>query len=182
MVSVETSFPAGRLDGLTSDCQTARNLEAGREMAAASAVSQEILNPCLSIEGRRRLQGVLKVSGAKNSALVLMTAGLLTDELVELTNVPNLTDIESMGRILSALGVQVDHSGDTIALNASTLSSHEPPYELVNSLRASFFCIGSLLGRSGSRQGAPAGRLPHRSSSGDRTHPRSEGIGGARQR
>ena len=118
-------------------------------MAAASAVSQEILNPCLSIEGRRRLQGVLKVSGAKNSALVLMTAALLTDELVELTNVPNLTDIESMGRILSALGVQVDHSGDTIALNASTLSSHEPPYELVNSLRASFFCIGSLLGRSG---------------------------------
>ena len=77
-----------------------------------------------------------------------MTAGLLTDELVELTNVPNLTDIESMGRILSALGVQVDHSGEPL-LERLNLSSHEPPYELVNSLRASFFCIGSPLGRSG---------------------------------
>ena len=118
-------------------------------MTATSAVSQEILNPHLCIEGRRRLQGVLKVSGAKNSALVLMTAGLLTDETVELTNVPNLTDISGLGRILSALGVEVHHSGDSVVLNAANLTSHEPPYELVNSLRASFFCIGSLLGRLG---------------------------------
>jgi UDP-N-acetylglucosamine 1-carboxyvinyltransferase len=107
------------------------------------------LNHCLAIEGQRRLQGVLKVSGAKNSALVLMTASLLTEELVELINVPNLTDIAGMGRILSALGVQVEHSGNGVALNAGNLTSHEPPYELVNSLRASFFCIGSLLGRLG---------------------------------
>ena len=118
-------------------------------MTVASAVSQKILNPCLAIEGQRRLQGVLKVSGAKNSALVLMTASLLTEELVELINVPNLTDIAGMGRILSALGVQVEHSGNGVALNAGNLTSHEPPYELVNSLRASFFCIGSLLGRLG---------------------------------
>ena len=118
-------------------------------MTVASAVSQEILNHFLAIEGQRRLQGVLKVSGAKNSALVLMTASLLTEELVELINVPNLTDIAGMGRILSALGVQVEHSGNGVALNAGNLTSHEPPYELVNSLRASFFCIGSLLGRLG---------------------------------
>ena len=91
----------------------------------------------------------MKVSGAKNSALVLMTASLLTEELVELINVPNLTDIAGMGRILSALGVQVEHSGNGVALNAGNLTSHEPPYKLVNSLRASFFCIGSLLGRLG---------------------------------
>ena len=54
-----------------------------------------------------------------------------------------------MGRILSALGVEVHHSGDSVVLNAANLTSHEPPYELVNSLRASFFCIGSLLGRLG---------------------------------
>ncbi|CRY92586.1 UDP-N-acetylglucosamine 1-carboxyvinyltransferase [Synechococcus sp. WH 8103] len=118
-------------------------------MTVASTVSQEILNHCLAIEGQRRLQGVLNVSGAKNSALVLMTASLLTEELVELINVPNLTDIAGMGRILSALGVQVEHSGNGVALNAGNLTSHEPPYELVNSLRASFFCIGSLLGRLG---------------------------------
>ena len=91
-------------------------------MAVASPVSQDILNPLLSIEGRRRLQGVLKVSGAKNSALVLMTASLLTNEVVELTNVPKLTDITGMGRILSALGVQVDHSVGSVSLNARTLS------------------------------------------------------------
>ncbi|QNJ17325.1 UDP-N-acetylglucosamine 1-carboxyvinyltransferase [Synechococcus sp. A18-40] len=118
-------------------------------MTVVSAVSQEILNHCLAIEGQHRLQGVLKVSGAKNSALVLMTASLLTEELVELINVPNLTDIAGMGRILSALGVQVEHTGNGVALNAGNLTSHEPPYELVNSLRASFFCIGSLLGRLG---------------------------------
>ena len=118
-------------------------------MTVASQVSQDILNTFLSIEGGRRLQGVLKVSGAKNSALVLMSASLLTNEVVELTNVPNLTDITGMGRIMSALGVQVDHAIGSVTLNAETLGSHEPPYELVNSLRASFFCIGSLLGRLG---------------------------------
>ena len=118
-------------------------------MTVASTVSQDILNPFLSIEGRRHLKGVLKVSGAKNSALVLMSASLLTNEVVELTNVPNLTDITGMGRIMSALGVQVDHAIGSVTLNAETLGSHEPPYELVNSLRASFFCIGSLLGRLG---------------------------------
>ena len=93
-------------------------------MTVASAVSQDILNPFLSIEGRRHLKGVLKVSGAKNSALVLMTASLLTAEVVELTNVPNLTDITGMGRILSALGVQVDHAVGSVSLDAGTLSSH----------------------------------------------------------
>ena len=118
-------------------------------MTLAAAQSQEILKPHLSIDGGHPLNGVLKVSGAKNSALVLMTASLLTDEPVELTNVPELTDISGMSDILSSLGVSVERSGKRVRLQAAKLSSAEPPYELVNSLRASFFSIGSLLGRLG---------------------------------
>ena len=118
-------------------------------MAAVSTVSQDILNPQLQIEGSARLNGVLQVSGAKNSALVLMTAALLCPEPVELCNVPNLTDIAGMVEILQSLGVRVQRDGDRMVLDASTLTSHEPPYQLVNSLRASFFSIGSLLGRLG---------------------------------
>ena len=118
-------------------------------MTVAAASSQEILKPHLSINGSSRLNGVLKVSGAKNSALVLMTASLLTEDTVELTNVPNLTDIAGMQFILEALGMDVHRQADRISLNAANLSSSTPPYELVNSLRASFFSIGPLLGRLG---------------------------------
>ena len=105
-------------------------------MAAVSIVSQEILNPQLHIEGSASLNGVLRVSGAKNSALVLMTATLLCPEPVELCNVPDLTDIVGMAEILQSLGVRVQRDGDRMVLDASNLTSHEPPYELVNSLRA----------------------------------------------
>ena len=88
-------------------------------MTVAATLSQEILKPHLSIDGRHPLEGVLRVSGAKNSALVLMTASLLTDETVELTNVPNLTDIEGMSRILESLGVSVARNNDRVALTAS---------------------------------------------------------------
>jgi len=118
-------------------------------MTVAAASSQEILKPHLSINGSSRLNGVLKVSGAKNSALVLMTASLLTEDTVELTNVPNLTDIAGMQSILEALGMDVHRQADRISLKAANLSSSTPPYELVNSLRASFFSIGPLLGRLG---------------------------------
>ena len=118
-------------------------------MTVAAVASQEILKPHLNIRGHRKLDGVLTVSGAKNSALVLMTASLLTKETVELVNVPDLTDISGMGKILKSLGVHVEHAGDRIALTASEPLSSQPPYELVNSLRASFFSIGSLLGRLG---------------------------------
>ena len=78
-----------------------------------------------------------------------MTASLLTADNLELCNVPDLTDINGMSQILTSLGVKVNRQGDRIRLNAATLSGSEPPYELVNSLRASFFSVGPLLGRVG---------------------------------
>ena len=109
--------------------------------------SQQILNPQLEIAGGRQLSGELRVSGAKNSALVLMAASLLTEDPLRLRNVPPLTDIQWMAEILSSLGVQVRRSPDSVEMDGSAVSHSAPPYELVNSPRASFFCIGPLLAR-----------------------------------
>lgn len=106
----------------------------------------------LEISGGRRLDGELRVSGAKNSALVLMAACLLTEDGLRLSNVPPLTDITAMGEILAALGVRVQRGGDAIVLHGDHITTAAPPYELVNSLRASFFCIGPLLARMGMAQ------------------------------
>ena len=118
-------------------------------MSATATASQGSLKQQLLVNGGRSLDGTLKVSGAKNSALVLMTASLLSAKTVELINIPALTDIEGMSAILQSLGVEVERSQDCVRLTARSLSSAEPPYELVNSLRASFFSIGPLLGRLG---------------------------------
>ena len=121
-------------------------------MMAVAEASQESLKQRLNVSGGSGLKGTLRVSGAKNSALVLMTASLLSEETIELTNIPSLTDIDGMSAILESLGVQVDRQSDCIRLTAAELSGSAPPYELVNSLRASFFSIGPLLGRLGHAQ------------------------------
>ena len=118
-------------------------------MMAVAEASQESLKQRLNVSGGHALKGTLRVSGAKNSALVLMTASLLSEETIELTNIPSLTDIDGMSAILESLGVQVERQSDCIRLTAAQLSGSAPPYELVNSLRASFFSIGPLLGRLG---------------------------------
>ncbi|MFM7453338.1 MAG: UDP-N-acetylglucosamine 1-carboxyvinyltransferase, partial [Cyanobium sp.] len=105
--------------------------------------------PHLLVSGGRRLSGELRVSGAKNSALVLMAACLLTRDQILLRNVPPLTDIVGMGEMLVSLGGKVRRSADTLELDGSQINSSAAPYELVNSLRASFFCIGPLLARMG---------------------------------
>ncbi len=118
------------------------------DMAPAACLGQ----PRLEILGGRPLSGEILVSGAKNSALVLMAACLLTRDTLRLRNVPPLTDITGMGEILGALGVVVKRSGDSIDLNGDHITKAAPPYELVNSLRASFFCIGPLVARMGMAQ------------------------------
>ncbi|HYP03974.1 MAG TPA: UDP-N-acetylglucosamine 1-carboxyvinyltransferase, partial [Cyanobium sp.] len=118
-------------------------------MTVTSAPAQKLLHPRLEVCGGRRLSGELRVSGAKNSALVLMAACLLSRDSLRLRNVPQLTDIAGMGEILSALGVKVTRSADSIVLDGDHITQAAPPYELVNSLRASFFCIGPLLARMG---------------------------------
>ncbi len=110
-----------------------------------------ILLPFLTVKGGEGLSGHIKVSGAKNSALVLMAASLLTNEILHLRNVPRLTDIEVMSKLLKAMGSDLKKHSDALIIrtNPLKLSSNNLPYELVHALRASFVCIGPLLARLG---------------------------------
>ncbi len=103
----------------------------------------------LKVFGQGKLNGIVKISGAKNSALVLLAASLLTNERIILQNVPRLTDIEKMSNILKNLGVNLVDKNNTLEIDSHNISIKELPYELVNGLRASFFCIGPLLGKFG---------------------------------
>ena len=110
----------------------------------------------IQIKGGNRLNGELKISGAKNAALPLMVASLLSDEPLTLTNVPHLTDISQLTEILCGLGVDLVMNGDghaeaetgrVITLTARNITSTFAPYDLVRKMRASFLVIGPLLAR-----------------------------------
>ena len=115
----------------------------------------------LRIRGGRRLAGEIVISGAKNAALPEMCAALLTAERVELQNVPSLNDVTTMARLLKTLGVglEMGERGDrTLALRADRVTSHEAPYELVKTMRASILVLGPLLARFGeARVSLPGG-------------------------
>ncbi|MDJ0737608.1 MAG: UDP-N-acetylglucosamine 1-carboxyvinyltransferase [Nostocaceae cyanobacterium] len=106
----------------------------------------------LQIWGGHRLQGHVKISGAKNSALVIMAGALLCSGNCRIRNVPSLADVERMGEVLSALGVHVQRNGEILDIDASEITSSKAPYELVTQLRASFFAIGSMVARLGVAQ------------------------------
>src|SRR6185295_12010078 len=105
----------------------------------------------IRVGGGRRLRGEIPISGAKNAALPLMAACLLTDAPLTLTNVPDLADINSMAELLKALGVAVDWQKGTavgeggrmtfIASTPTTFAS----YDIVRKMRASFLVLGPLL-------------------------------------
>src|SRR3954453_7440963 len=113
----------------------------------------------IRIAGGAPLKGSIPISGAKNAALPLMIASLLTDKTLELTNVPRLADIQALLRILGNHGL--DHlipgkrpaktaeTGQTIRLSARTIIDTTAPYELVSTMRASFWVIGPLVARLG---------------------------------
>ncbi len=103
----------------------------------------------LHIQGGNNLQGDVLIDGAKNSILVLMAAALLTDEEVVLHNVPELTDINSLTDLLVSLGVVVSREYKSLVINAAGVTDTSPAQHLVSKLRASFFCLGSLLARFG---------------------------------
>ena len=112
----------------------------------------------IHIRGRHRLNGTIPISGAKNAALPLMIASLLTDETLTLTNIPRLTDVRTLAKLLGVLGATVERSesanhakleGDTIALTTPEVVSTLAPYEIVSQIRATFWVLGPLLARCG---------------------------------
>ncbi len=113
----------------------------------------------LRITGGRRLQGEISISGAKNAALPILCAGLLTADTVTLTNVPQLNDIATTLKLLGQMGVRCTRDADgTVSINASNVTTLEAPYELVKTMRASILVLGPLLARFGqARVSLPGG-------------------------
>jgi len=107
----------------------------------------------IAIVGGARLNGTIPVSGAKNSAIKLMAASLLTDEPLRLTNMPRLADTRFLGKLLARLGVEVTErdgaDGQETVLHAAEITSGFAPYDLVRQMRASFNVLGPLVARSG---------------------------------
>ncbi|KQZ26292.1 UDP-N-acetylglucosamine 1-carboxyvinyltransferase [Duganella sp. Root1480D1] len=103
----------------------------------------------LLITGGKRLVGDIKISGAKNAALPILCAGLLTAGDLELTNVPLLHDVATMLKLLRQTGLSVEQDGEKVTLNGSKIDKYEAPYELVKTMRASILVLGPLLARFG---------------------------------
>ncbi|MGA8055921.1 MAG: UDP-N-acetylglucosamine 1-carboxyvinyltransferase [Burkholderiales bacterium] len=103
----------------------------------------------LVIEGGIPLSGEVRISGAKNAALPLLCAALLTREPLTLTNVPALNDVATMAKLLAQMGVKVERNGSTLSLQAEAISSALAPYELVKTMRASILVLGPLAARCG---------------------------------
>ncbi|MDR2826734.1 MAG: UDP-N-acetylglucosamine 1-carboxyvinyltransferase [Candidatus Adiutrix intracellularis] len=110
------------------------------------------------IEGQRRLNGEVRVSGSKNAALPLMATAILANGPLTLHNMPNLIDLTTMARLLTYMGGQIEIAGGRAELNLSVLSRPEAPYELVKTMRASALVLGPLLTRHGrARVSLPGG-------------------------
>ncbi|CAG2260014.1 MULTISPECIES: UDP-N-acetylglucosamine 1-carboxyvinyltransferase [Burkholderia] len=116
---------------------------------AANGESQGQGMDKLVIEGGRRLAGEIVVSGAKNAALPILCAGLLSAEPVELDNVPNLKDVRTTLKVLNQMGVKSETDGARVQLDASRVDNLVAPYELVKTMRASILVLGPLLARFG---------------------------------
>ncbi len=103
----------------------------------------------LLIQGGNRLNGDITISGAKNAALPILCAGLLTSGDVELSNVPHLHDVSTILKLLGETGLKVSQDNDKVTLNGSAITKLEAPYDLVKTMRASILVLGPLLARFG---------------------------------
>ncbi|HLY07286.1 MAG TPA: UDP-N-acetylglucosamine 1-carboxyvinyltransferase [Rhizomicrobium sp.] len=103
----------------------------------------------IRIEGGAPLEGTIPISGAKNAALPLMAASLLTETPLVLSNVPKLADIALMEELLTSFGVKTGRENDTVRMSASTIRNTIAAYDLVRKMRASFWVLGPLVARMG---------------------------------
>lgn len=103
----------------------------------------------LKITGGFRLCGEVEISGAKNAALPILIASILSSDRVDISNVPKLRDIDTTIRLLEFLGVSIDYSNGNVSIIANNISKTEAPYDLVKTMRASILVLGPLLSRFG---------------------------------
>jgi UDP-N-acetylglucosamine 1-carboxyvinyltransferase len=103
----------------------------------------------LEIEGGKRLGGSIVIGGAKNAALPVIAATILSDRPVEIDNLPNVVDIRTLLRLLEMLGAEVEHEGNRVKIDAGPIHSTRAVYEIVAQMRASILVLGPLLTRFG---------------------------------
>ena len=101
------------------------------------------------IEGKNQLFGDVNISGAKNAVLPLMAASILNNNQLTISNVPNLSDSITMSNLLKGMGSEVDLSSGKIHINSQSLNNPYAPYDLVRTMRASFYVLGPLLAKFG---------------------------------
>jgi UDP-N-acetylglucosamine 1-carboxyvinyltransferase len=112
----------------------------------------------LRISGGAPLVGEVRVAGAKNAALPILAAALLTGDELVLDNVPQLADVTTMGRLLAGMGARLSREGGSVVARAEAIGAVEAPYELVKTMRASILVLGPLLARFGqARVSLPGG-------------------------
>ncbi|KXS33472.1 MAG: UDP-N-acetylglucosamine 1-carboxyvinyltransferase [Candidatus Gallionella acididurans] len=103
----------------------------------------------LAIQGGNRLNGEVRISGAKNAALPILCASLLTRESLRLDNVPELNDVGTMRKLLQQMGVKIEQSGGQVVLSAANIDKLEAPYDMVKTMRAAILVLGPLVTRFG---------------------------------
>ena len=103
----------------------------------------------LVINGGNELKGKVKISGAKNAVLPIMASSLLAEGITTIKNVPNLKDTRTFIELLSILGAKCNFEDSNLTIDATKITSLEAPYDLVKTMRASFYVMGPLLGRFG---------------------------------
>jgi UDP-N-acetylglucosamine 1-carboxyvinyltransferase len=103
----------------------------------------------LLIRGGRRLAGEIEIAGAKNAALPILCAGLLTADTLVLSNVPKLQDVATMQKLLRQMGLAIEDKGAALELCGRDVTKLEAPYEMVKTMRASILVLGPLLARFG---------------------------------
>lgn len=101
----------------------------------------------IKIEGGQKLTGTINISGAKNSAVALIPAAILCDEETTISNVPNISDVDSLEEILSCLNAKIERKENTVKINSSQIINKIIPENLSIKLRASYYFMGALLGR-----------------------------------
>lgn len=101
----------------------------------------------IKVEGGHKISGTITISGAKNGALALIPASILSDEPVRISNIPNISDIDSINEILEYLGANVSRQDDCMEIDASHISNKEIPESISKKLRASYYFMAALLGK-----------------------------------
>lgn len=101
----------------------------------------------ITIEGGHSLEGTIKISGAKNSAVALIPASLLSDEIVKIDNIPNISDIDALNEILEYLGANIKRENDLMIIDSSNIENKPIPENISKKLRASYYFMGALLGK-----------------------------------